>query len=55
MKTKKSDKKLVLKKETVSILTNSDLQAANGGASLGSRCATNCFTCGAWGVVKIIC
>jgi len=45
MKTKKSEKKLVLKKETVSILSNNDLKAANGGLSLGSRCATNCFTC----------
>lgn len=45
MKTKKADKKLVLKKETVSILTKNDLQAANGGESLGSRCNTLCFTC----------
>ncbi|MCX6582015.1 MAG: class I lanthipeptide [Candidatus Aminicenantes bacterium] len=51
MKTKKTDKKLVLKKETVSILTNNDLQAANGGATLVSRCNSKCLTC----EVGIIC
>jgi len=45
MKTKKSEKKLVLRKETVTILSNNALKAANGGATLNSRCATNCFTC----------
>jgi hypothetical protein len=52
MKTKKSEKKLVLKKETISILSHNDLKAANGGLSLGSRCLTNCFTCAG---LRIIC
>ncbi len=54
MKTKKFDKKLVLKKETISILTNNDLEVANGGATLVSRCNTVCFTCSA-NCVGIIC
>jgi len=52
MKTKKTDKKLVLKKETISILTNNDLKVAIGGATLNSRCNTKCFTCAG---LRIIC
>jgi hypothetical protein len=51
MKTKKTIKKLVLNKETVSILTENDLQAANGGATLVSRCNSQCLTC----AIGIIC
>jgi hypothetical protein len=45
MKAKSLNKKLVLKKETISLLTNSDLDNVKGGASYQSKCETRCITC----------
>ncbi|HLP47204.1 MAG TPA: class I lanthipeptide [Candidatus Kapabacteria bacterium] len=47
MKTKILTKKLVLKKETITLLTNNDLQIVKGGVTLAlvSKCVTNCLTC----------
>ncbi len=53
MKTKKTDKKMVLKKETISILNHNNLKAANGGGPTTVWSAnTRCFTCAG---LRIIC
>jgi hypothetical protein len=53
MKIKTLNKKLVLKKETISILTNNELEIVKGGVTNRSYCETNCFTCE--GGFRIIC